>query len=131
STFSQMATGVGSGNGGLEKGLEGVTDALDWFTFRRDALKVVILVTDEGADEVTDCGGSVQDYLPGIIASGALLMAVSPGDAAAIRTALEAAGIPAYEIGRVVEKAAGVTLRAAGEEKPLPRFARDEIARLF
>jgi hydrogenase expression/formation protein HypE len=67
----------------------------------------------------------------GVIASGALLMAVVPGDAPAIRQALEAEGIPAFEIGRVVEKAAGVSLLTAEGRQPLPRFARDEIARLF
>ncbi len=67
----------------------------------------------------------------GVIASGALLMAVLPGDAQAIRRALEAEGIPAFDIGRVVEKAAGVTLLEAAGRGPLPRFARDEIARLF
>ena len=67
----------------------------------------------------------------GVIASGALLVAVSPGDALAIQRALEAEGIPTFEIGRVVEKAAGVTLLAEEGRQPLPRFARDEIARLF
>jgi len=67
----------------------------------------------------------------GVIASGALLAAVAPGDAAAVRRALEAVSIPAFDIGRVVDKAAGVTLLTAGGSRPLPRFARDEIARLF
>ncbi len=67
----------------------------------------------------------------GVIASGALLVAVAPGDVAAVRRALEAAGIPAFELGRVVDKAAGVTLLTAEGPRPLPHFARDEIARLF
>jgi hydrogenase expression/formation protein HypE len=67
----------------------------------------------------------------GVIASGALLMAVAPDDALAIRRALEAADIPAFDIGRVVDQAAGVTLLTAEGRRPLPRFARDEIARLF
>jgi hydrogenase expression/formation protein HypE len=67
----------------------------------------------------------------GVIASGALLMAVHPDDALAIQRALESEGIPAFEVGRVVEKAAGVTLLTAEGRQPLPRFARDEIARLF
>jgi hydrogenase maturation factor len=67
----------------------------------------------------------------GVIASGALLMAVHPDDAPAVQRALQAEDIPAFEIGRVVEKAAGVTLLTAEGQQPLPRFARDEIARLF
>ena len=67
----------------------------------------------------------------GAIASGALLMAIPPEDVRSIRRALEDEGIPAFEIGRVVEKAAGVTLLAGEDRRPLPRFARDEIARLF
>jgi hydrogenase maturation factor len=67
----------------------------------------------------------------GVIASGALLIAVSPDDAQAIQRALVAEGIPAFEIGRVVEQVAGVTLCTAQGRGPLPRFARDEIARLF
>ena len=67
----------------------------------------------------------------GVIASGALLISVAPDDAPAVQRALEAEGIPVFYIGRVVEKAAGVTMLAAGGRQPLPRFARDEIARLF
>jgi hydrogenase maturation factor len=67
----------------------------------------------------------------GLIASGALLLAVAPGDAAAILTALEEAGIAAARIGRVIEQEQGATLQSATGERPLPRFARDEIARLF
>jgi hydrogenase maturation factor len=67
----------------------------------------------------------------GVIASGALLMAVLPGDAQVIRRTLEAEGLPTFEIGRVMEESAGVTLLAEGRRQPLPRFARDEIARLF
>jgi hydrogenase maturation factor len=64
----------------------------------------------------------------GLIASGALLLAVAPGDAAAIVAALEEAGIAAARIGRVVEQKRGAVLRSATGERPLPRFERDEIA---
>jgi hydrogenase expression/formation protein HypE len=67
----------------------------------------------------------------GLIASGALLLAVPPDDALAIQRALKAENIQVSYIGRVVDKAAGVTLLAAEGPQPLPRFARDEIARLF
>ena len=67
----------------------------------------------------------------GLIASGALLMAVAPGDAGAVLDALEEAGIAAARIGRVVERGQGVVLSNATGERPLPVFERDEIARLF
>ena len=66
----------------------------------------------------------------GLIASGALLLAVAPGDAAAIAAALEEAGIAVARIGRVVERARGIVLRSATGERPLPRFERDEIVRI-
>jgi hydrogenase expression/formation protein HypE len=67
----------------------------------------------------------------GLIGSGALLLAVAPGDAAAILAALESAGIAATRIGRVVERKQGIVLRGATGERPLPQFERDEIAKLF
>ena len=67
----------------------------------------------------------------GLIASGALLLAVAPGDVAAILAALDEAGIAAAHIGRVVERERGIVLRSATGERPLPRFERDEITRLF
>ncbi len=67
----------------------------------------------------------------GLIASGALLLAVAPEDTAVILAALEKAGIAAAHIGHVVERERGVVLRSAAGERPLPRFERDEIARLF
>jgi hydrogenase maturation factor len=67
----------------------------------------------------------------GLIASGALLLAVAPEGAAAILAALDEAGIAAARIGRVVEREHGLVLRSATGERPLPRFERDEIARLF
>jgi hydrogenase maturation factor len=67
----------------------------------------------------------------GLIASGALLLAVAPGDAEDIREALEAADIAAAQIGHVVAREEGRVLRVEGRERPLPAFDRDEITRLF
>ena len=67
----------------------------------------------------------------GLIASGALLASVAPQETDAIVAALAEAGIKAAVIGRVREEP-GVVLKAAdGRQRPLRRFARDEIARLF
>ncbi len=67
----------------------------------------------------------------GTIASGALLLACAPADAAVVLHAWAREGIDAAFIGRVVEQPAGVTLAAGGRTRELPRFARDEITRLF
>jgi hydrogenase maturation factor len=63
------------------------------------------------------------------IASGALLLAAPPTDAAAIRQSLKAEGIPCAEIGRVAAGTPEVRLAADGGVYPRP--VRDEIARLF
>ena len=67
----------------------------------------------------------------GLIASGALLAAVAPSEAPAIVTALEASGIPAWEIGHVTTKDSGLQLRTPNATRPLPNFSRDELARYF
>jgi len=67
----------------------------------------------------------------GVIASGALLLAVEAADAENIRRALETQGIRAALIGRVTDAANTVLLRDASGIRALPHFERDEIARLF
>jgi len=110
--------------GGLATGLWEMAQAAD-----------VGLAVDEAAVPIlpetrTLCARLGLDPL-GLIASGTLLMAVAPGDVAPVLAALSGAGIASAHIGRVVEKERGVVLRTAAGERPLPRFDRDEIARLF
>ncbi len=62
------------------------------------------------------------------IASGALLLTADPGRVAAIRQALEAAGIAVYELGTVTSAHVQVLDRRHG---PLTRPARDAITHLF
>jgi hydrogenase expression/formation protein HypE len=66
----------------------------------------------------------------GLIASGALLAAVTADSAPDVVQSLEREGIPATVIGTLRETP-GVVLRSAHAERPLPTFARDEIARFF
>lgn len=66
----------------------------------------------------------------GLIASGALLAAVPAHEAERAVRLLEEAGIPARRIGEVLPAGEGVWLRDAGGDHPLPRFPRDEFARL-
>jgi len=67
----------------------------------------------------------------GLIASGALLLAVDTAEAENICRALGTQGVRAAVIGRVTEQANAVLLRDASGVRELPRFERDEIARLF
>lgn len=65
------------------------------------------------------------------IASGALLLTAPPRDVAPICAALASAGLACAEIGTVEQGPAGVWQAAPGGRQPLPRPARDEIARIF
>jgi hydrogenase expression/formation protein HypE len=68
----------------------------------------------------------------GLIASGCLLIAAEPARADGIVGRLRGDGIAATMIGEAVPADRGCSLRAAdGSLRELPRFARDEIARLF
>jgi hydrogenase expression/formation protein HypE len=67
----------------------------------------------------------------GVIASGALLLAVDPSEADRVVAACRSGGVACAPIGRVVPRAEGVTLVTAGRGEPMPTFPRDEIARLF
>ena len=69
----------------------------------------------------------------GLIASGALLLAVDASDVVSIVRALEAEGIRVAIIGQATSAASGVTLRVWRPQGlvDLPHFERDEITRLF
>lgn len=67
----------------------------------------------------------------GLIASGALLVVAASGDARAIVSALDESGIAAGVIGRVAEGTAHVEVSGRAGSRPMRRFERDEIARLF
>lgn len=68
----------------------------------------------------------------GLIASGALLIAVAPEDAARTVAALREGGIQASVIGEATPHPGECILLAPdGTEGPLPAFPRDELARLF
>lgn len=67
----------------------------------------------------------------GTIASGSLLMTLSPADAAVVIHALARESIDCHYIGRVVARERGVTLVDAGGERPMPVFPQDEISKLL
>jgi hydrogenase maturation factor len=67
----------------------------------------------------------------GVIASGALLLTCPAGEADRLVAAWQAAGIPGWIIGAATRPEEGLRLVSETGEVPLPRFARDEVARLF
>jgi len=67
----------------------------------------------------------------GLLASGALLVAVAPTDVAATLAALQACGASGGVIGRVTEASAGLTMAGPAGTSALPNFTRDELARWF
>ncbi len=75
----------------------------------------------------------VADLAPlGLLASGALLIAVGPEDSDALLTALSTEGIAAARIGLVTHKDQGVIMEQhGGATATLPKFTRDEVARFF
>jgi hydrogenase maturation factor len=67
----------------------------------------------------------------GLLASGALLIAVAAGESEKVITALKIEGISASIIGKIWEREKGVKLLKEGRIKDMPSFDRDEVARLF
>jgi hydrogenase expression/formation protein HypE len=67
----------------------------------------------------------------GTIASGALLMTLTPADAGIVIHALARESIDCHFIGQVVPREQGVTLVSGSRQEAMPVFAQDEITRLF
>jgi len=67
----------------------------------------------------------------GVIASGALLLTCPAQEADRLVAAWQATGILGRSIGAVTPPEEGLRLVIDTGEVPLPRFARDEVARLF
>jgi hydrogenase maturation factor len=67
----------------------------------------------------------------GLIASGALLVAVAPEDEERVMQACAAQGIGCTHIATAVDPSQGVKLVSAGQDTDLPRFDQDEIVKAF
>ncbi|MCL5257326.1 MAG: AIR synthase family protein [Chloroflexi bacterium] len=67
----------------------------------------------------------------GVIASGALIIIVPAGESAKLIEALDSGGIRAAVIGRVTTREEGVKMITPAGTIPLPRFDRDQIAKIF
>ncbi len=71
-TFQTMVTAVGDTGSGTENGLTAINDALNWYSFRSNCAKAIILVTDEDADDIED----FNTLVPDILTSGAQISTV-------------------------------------------------------
>ena len=67
----------------------------------------------------------------GLIASGALLLTCAPDVADRVLSAWAAAGVGGNVIGHVTPPEGGCRLTSRSGTMPLPRFPRDEVARLL
>ena len=67
----------------------------------------------------------------GLIASGALLATMAPGDVSRFIGALKREGVAGYEIGTVTPSIEGLKLQTQDGVRDLPVFERDELARYF
>ncbi len=67
----------------------------------------------------------------GLIASGSLVLAVSPADTPRLLEAFYDAGVVANVIGRMMPRDHGLKMRTPTGLADLPAFPRDEIARFF
>jgi hydrogenase maturation factor len=76
------------------------------------------------------CAAAGLDPL-GLLASGALLIAVANHDAPALVSALNGARIPATRIGSLVAPASGVIMSDKSGRRPVPHFETDEVARFL
>ena len=66
----------------------------------------------------------------GLIASGSLLVAVPPQEAARLVDAADEAALPAAIVATAVPESDGLTLHRAGQTQPLPRYDQDELTRV-
>ena len=98
------------------------------------AAEVGLLIDEEKIEILPECRDLCVEFgldPLGTIASGALLIALPEQQAEGVVEALRSEEIAASVIGRVRPVEAGVKLRRGELRRDLPRFPRDEIARLF
>ena len=67
----------------------------------------------------------------GLLASGSLVITLSPEPVPAVTAGLEGAGIPVARIGEVTPQEQGFVMRTAAGEREMPNFTTDELARFL
>lgn len=110
--------------GGLANALHEVATAAD----------VGLLVEEDQIRVLEECGilcGHFGLDPLGFIASGSLLIMADPADTRNVIHSIRNACIYIENIGKIMPKERGVKIRSRGEISDLPRFARDEIAKIL
>jgi hydrogenase maturation factor len=98
------------------------------------AAKTGILIEEDCIPVIPECKTLCEHYgldPLGLIASGSLLITLSPRDTERVSAALKKNGIGVSKIGKVLPKEHGVKLKKRNEVLELPSFARDEITKIF
>lgn len=99
-----------------------------------EAAGVGLLIEEEDIPVLPECLRLCTEFgldPLGTIASGALLITLSPGQAEELKALLTSEHIPATIIGHVRPTEEGVKLQRGKSRTDLPKFAQDEIAKLF
>lgn len=99
-----------------------------------EAAGVGLVIEEEEIEILPECRDLCAEFgldPLGIIASGALLIALPAEQAGGLLAALLSEEIAANIIGRAEPAEAGVKLGKGESTRDLPRFRRDEIAKLF
>jgi hydrogenase expression/formation protein HypE len=110
--------------GGLATALYEMAEASNCgITFAEDALDILPLTN-------VLCTAAALDPL-GLVASGAMLIAVAEDDLEPALRAIEREGISARHIGSLASKETGVIMKGKRGRRPLPHFPRDEVARFL
>ena len=93
-------------------------------------LSIDLAAVDIRAESAVVCNALGLDPL-GLLASGALIATMDPTSMRGALNRLSEQGIPAACIGHVVCQISGQTMKSDGKVRPIPRFARDELARFI
>lgn len=110
--------------GGLATGLFELASAAD----------VGLIVEEECIPVFPECQTLCRHYgldPLGLIASGSLLITISPRDTEKVLEALNNNGIPAAKIGKLLPKENGMKIKRQNRILELPFFDRDEITKIF
>ncbi len=93
------------------------------------------LLVQEDAIPVLEPGGAFCRHFGldplGTIASGALLICAPPGEADAVRQAVEQTGTRCVDVGEVRPRSEGCLLVRSGRREEMPVYHQDQITRLF
>jgi hydrogenase maturation factor len=98
------------------------------------AAEVGLFIEEDRIPVLPECKTLCQHYDLdpfGLIASGALLITLNPGDTEKVLKAINNQGIQAVKIGKIVPKEEGLKIMKRNKVLDMPLFDRDEITKIF